>query len=82
MSISKPIAPPTGDVVLRREARSAGSNYSVWQVPGVAQVLCNSRERALTFAMEFAQRHHVTIWEEQDGVYTQFTPATHEGGRS
>jgi hypothetical protein len=82
MSISNPITPPTGDVVLKREVRSAGSNYSVRQVPGGAQVLCNSRERALTFATVFARRHHVTLWEEQDGAYTQLAPASRESGQS
>ena len=81
MATSNPIVPGAGDVVLKHEVSSAGSNYSVRQVPGATQVLCNSRERAVTFATVFAERHHVTIWEEQDGAYTQLTSATHEGGR-
>jgi hypothetical protein len=82
MTTSNPIVPRAGDVVLKHEASSSGSNYSVRQVPGATQVLCTSRERAFTFATTFAERHHVTIWEEQDGAYMQLTPAAHEGGRS
>ena len=82
MATSNPIVPGAGDVVLMHEASSAGSNYSVRQVPGATQVLCNSGERALTLATVFAERHHVTIWEEQNGSYTQLTSATHVSGRS
>ena len=57
MATSNPIVPGAGDVVLKHEASSAGSNYSVRQVPGATQVLCNSREGALTFATLFAERH-------------------------
>jgi hypothetical protein len=82
MTTSKPIVPGAGDVVLKHEASGSGSNYSVRQVPGATQVLYNSRERAFTFATTFAERHHVTIWEEQDGAYTHLTPATQAEGRS
>lgn len=74
--------PQSGDVVLKRGLSNAGSSYTVRQIPGAPQVLCNSRQSAVTFATGFAERHRVAMWEELDGVYTRLTTNTHRAGRS
>src|SRR5262249_29754089 len=65
------ISPGRGDVVVRRQRTNAGYVYTIEQYPGTPQVMCHLPERAMRFALAFAEHHDVLVWTEHDGTYVR-----------
>jgi hypothetical protein len=53
--------PASGDVVIAPQAGTRDS-FLMWQFPDGSQVLCRSRETAITMATWFARRHGLDVW--------------------
>jgi hypothetical protein len=56
-----------GDVLIARDERHP-SRYTLTQVPGMPQVTWPSRHDAELAARQFARRHAVDVWIDEEGT--------------
>jgi hypothetical protein len=74
-------APLHGDVIVHREAPPHGVRYSLREYPGEPQILCGSRESALSLARGFARARGVQVWEDDGDTVTRTTGTGHSRSR-